>query len=102
MNSKNTLIKILSVMIVFSVLITACGGAAATQAPATQAPATQAPAATEAPAGKIYDGVTIDILAYVGPRSPNRSSAVDLISQPSQVQRSISSRCPTASYTKRF
>ncbi len=79
MNSKNTLIKILSVMIVFSVLITACGGTTTTtQAPATQAPATQAPAATEAPAtqapateapaGKIFDGVTITILTFVGPQ----------------------------------
>src|SRR5258706_2255492 len=79
MNSKNTLTKILSVMIVFSVLITACGGAAATtQAPATQAPATQAPVATEAPAatqapateatGKQFDGVTVNLLTFVGPQ----------------------------------
>jgi len=46
MNSKNMLLKLLSLMIVLSVLITACG------APATEAPApvkTDEPAATEAP-----------------------------------------------------
>src|SRR6185369_15743030 len=79
MKSKKTLIKILSVMIIFGVLLTACGGTAATQAPPpTQAPATQAPAITEAPAtqapataapaGKIFDGVTITILTFVGPQ----------------------------------
>jgi len=71
------LFKILSLMVVFGVLITACG-APATEAPlATEAPETEAPAATEAPAteqpateetGKIYDGVTIDILTFVGPQ----------------------------------
>src|SRR5258706_13440970 len=77
MNSKNMLIKIMSVMIVFSVLIPACGGTAATQTPATQAPATQAPAATETPAtqvpatdatGKEFDGVTVNLLTFVGPQ----------------------------------
>jgi len=75
MNSKNLLLKILSVMIVFSVLITACGAPVtdvpmATEAPViTEAPAaTEVPATTEAPAGKIYDGVTIDILTFVGPQ----------------------------------
>lgn len=39
-------------IMVFSLLLTACGGAAPTEAPVTQAPAvTEAPAATEAPAG---------------------------------------------------
>src|SRR5690242_11518476 len=41
---------ILSILLVVSFTLTACGAPAATQAPATQAPATQAPAATEAPA----------------------------------------------------
>ena len=46
MNSKNTLVRLLSVLIIFGVLTTACG------APATEAPApTEAPpVATEAPA----------------------------------------------------
>lgn len=79
MNNKNALARISSVLIVFSVLLTACGGgttptaAPVTQAPQTQAPApTQAPAtqapATQAPAGKIFDGVTINILTFVGPQ----------------------------------
>src|SRR5262245_2764553 len=45
---------VLSLLVIASMFLTACGGAAATQAPATQAPATEAPAtvapATEAPA----------------------------------------------------
>ena len=41
MNSKNMLVKLLSIMIVFGVLLTACGS------PAT---ATEAPAAPAAPA----------------------------------------------------
>jgi len=66
MNSKNMLLKLLSLMIVFGVLITACAPAAT----ATTAPAmTEAPAATTAPAaGKIFDGVTINILTFVGPQ----------------------------------
>ena len=39
MHGKNKLVKLLSVVIVFGVLVTACG-----------APATQPPAATDAPA----------------------------------------------------
>ena len=77
MNSKNMLVKYLSIMIVFGVLLTACGSpATATEAPAapaapaaTVAPAaTEAPAMTEAPAGKMYDGVEINILTFVGPQ----------------------------------
>ena len=41
---------ILSVLLIVSFALTACGAPAATQAPATQAPATEAPAATESPA----------------------------------------------------
>ena len=45
MNSKQKLIQLLSLIIIFGVLIAACG------APATQPPAaTEAPAVTEAPA----------------------------------------------------
>jgi len=68
MNSKNMLLKLLSLMIVFGVLTASCGS------PATEAPgaATEAPAATTAPeteaTGKMYDGVTIDILTFVGPQ----------------------------------
>ncbi|MGE5464952.1 MAG: ABC transporter substrate-binding protein, partial [Syntrophothermus sp.] len=45
------LLYILSVLVVASMILTACGGAAPTAAPATEAPqqATQAPVATEAP-----------------------------------------------------
>jgi raffinose/stachyose/melibiose transport system substrate-binding protein len=66
MNSKNMLLKLLSLMIVLGVLLTACGvPATATQAPApakTEAPtATEAPAATEAP--KFAPGTTITYIA---------------------------------------
>jgi len=72
MKSKNVLLKLLSLMIVFGVLITACGApATATEAPvpakteapaATAAPvATAAPAATEAP--KFAPGTTITYIA---------------------------------------
>jgi len=46
---KRNLYVLLSLLVLGSVVLTACGGAAATQAPATQAPATPPPA-TEAPA----------------------------------------------------
>src|SRR5437867_8468818 len=51
---KTKIMLLFSLLVVGSMVLTACGGAAtqppaATQAPATQAPATQAPAATEAP-----------------------------------------------------
>src|ERR1041384_3181562 len=83
MNSNNMLIKVMSILIVFGVLITACGAPAptatqapaATKAPVTQAPTeamTQAPAATEAPttapSGKKFDGVTVNLLTFVGPQ----------------------------------
>src|SRR6266542_3616291 len=78
MNSKQKLIKLFSVVVILGVLITAWGAPAsqtpaATEAPAaTAAPATQAPAATEAPttapAGKMFDGVSINILTFVGPQ----------------------------------
>jgi len=49
---KTNVFKLLALLVTASMLLTACGGAAATatQAPATQPPATQAPSATEAPA----------------------------------------------------
>jgi hypothetical protein len=47
----NTKIRFLILLVVCSILVASCGGAAATQAPAaTEAPATQAPAVTEAQA----------------------------------------------------
>ena len=78
MKTKHKLINLLSVMMILSVLITACGAPAPTEAPeettppaATEAP-TEAPAATEAPAteasGKIYEGVTVNLLTFVGPQ----------------------------------
>lgn len=50
---RNNLFVLLSVLVLASMVLSACGGAAtATEAPvATQPPATDAPAATEAPAG---------------------------------------------------
>src|SRR5689334_11577340 len=82
MNSNNMLIKVMSIVIVFGVVLTACGAPAPTAAPAaTNAPAvtqaateamTQAPAATEAPttaaSGKKFDGVTVNLLTFVGPQ----------------------------------
>src|SRR5690349_25007426 len=69
MKSKNMLLKLLSLMVVTSVLIAACASPATTAPEATDA----APEATDAPAteetsGKMYDGVTIDILTFVGPQ----------------------------------
>ena len=66
MNSKNMLLKLLSLMIVFGVLIAACGApATAIEAPApvkTDEPAaTEAPSATEAPA--FEPGTTITYIA---------------------------------------
>jgi multiple sugar transport system substrate-binding protein len=60
---KNITRYLLPLMVVFSMLLTACGGGAATQAPpaATEAPATEAPAtnaATEAPAATEASGAT--------------------------------------------
>src|SRR5688500_13457283 len=80
MKSKHMLISVLSILMVFSVLITACGAPATTEAPAqteapaeTEAPATtEEPAATEAPAteatGKEFEGVTVNLLTFVGPQ----------------------------------
>jgi len=76
MKHKNLLIRTLSVLVVFGVFITACG-APATEAPAqTEAPeVTEAPAMTEEPAGteipvtgKMYEGVTVNLLTFVGPQ----------------------------------
>jgi ABC-type glycerol-3-phosphate transport system substrate-binding protein len=58
------LLYILSVLIIASMILTACGGAAPTptQAPAaTEAPATQAPAATEAPTQAPAEAKTLKI-----------------------------------------
>ena len=55
MKHKNMLIRVLSVLVVFGVFITACG------APATEAPAqTEAPEVTEAPAMTEEPAVTAD------------------------------------------
>src|SRR5215208_2209617 len=60
MKSKNVLLKLLSLMIVFGVLITACGApATATEVPAPAK--TDEPAATEAPA--FAPGTTITYIA---------------------------------------
>ena len=85
MNSKNMLLKLLCLMIVLSVLITACGASAtATQAPAvteapvaTEAPAVaEAPAATEAPA--FAPGTT---LTYIASQNWVLDSEIELAKQ---------------------
>ena len=79
-----------SLFVVASMILTACGGTAATQAPATQAPATQAPAtqapatqapATQAPAGyheapSLDADVTSGKLPPVEKRLPSRIVAM--------------------------
>ena len=64
---KRNLFVLLSLLVLASMALSACGGAPATQAPAaTEAPATQAPAATEAPATEApteapaYEGLKMD------------------------------------------
>ena len=49
MNAKNKLFSVLALLIISSMILAACGGAA-TEAPAVEEPAAPAPAATEAPA----------------------------------------------------
>ena len=60
---------VLSLLVIASMLLTACGGAAteapATDAPATEAPATEAPA-TEAPATEAPAGDKVQIRWFVG------------------------------------
>jgi multiple sugar transport system substrate-binding protein len=80
MKSKNMLIRVITALTIFSVFAAACGAPATTQAPAatnppaaTEAPAvTEAPTATEAPAteaaGKQFEGVTVNMLTFVGPQ----------------------------------
>src|SRR5690349_1708790 len=87
MKSQHMLIKAYSVIVILSVLITACGAPAATQPPAATQAATQAPAATEAPTateapatqaateapateatGMKFNGVTVNLLTFVGPQ----------------------------------
>ena len=87
MKSKHKLISLLSIMMILSVLITACGAPTPTEAPeetsppaATEAP-TEAPAATEAPAteasGKMYEGVTVNLLTLWVRKLPSLCSAAD-------------------------
>ena len=92
---------LLPVMVVFSILLTACGGGAATQppaateAPATTAPteateapaATEAPGATEAPAGGTaecpagVDGMSIEMWSpFTGPDGDEMTGLADQFS----------------------
>jgi ABC-type transport system substrate-binding protein len=64
---KRNLFVLLSLLVLASMALSACGGApatqapAATEAPATEAPATEAPAATEAPTeAPAYEGLKMD------------------------------------------
>ena len=54
------LLYVLSLLVIASMILTACGGAAPTEAPATEAPATEAPteAATEAPTEAATEAVS--------------------------------------------
>ncbi len=71
MKSKTMLLKLLSLLVIAGVLIAACASPATPTTVATDAP-TDAPEATDVPAtepaGKMYEGVTIDILTFVGPQ----------------------------------
>ncbi|HEY2981549.1 MAG TPA: extracellular solute-binding protein [Anaerolineales bacterium] len=66
MNRKATLFKMLSVLVVFGVLATACAAPTTPATSPTEAPAesTSAPA----PEGKQFDGVTVNLLTFVGPQ----------------------------------
>src|SRR5512147_518094 len=70
------LFHLVALAVIFSVVLSACGGGAATQAPATEAPATSAPAteapaatepsaATEAPSANLGEG-EVAIVAWPG------------------------------------
>ena len=49
MYEKNNLLKILMLLVAFSMVLSSCGGPKPTEAPATAAPVTQAPVVTDAP-----------------------------------------------------
>ena len=49
---KRNLYLLLSLIVLMGMILTACGGAPATEAPATEPPASTEPSATEAPAGE--------------------------------------------------
>jgi predicted small lipoprotein YifL len=49
MYSKNNLLKIMVLIVVFSMVLSACGGSQPTEQPATSAPATDAPVVTDVP-----------------------------------------------------
>jgi putative multiple sugar transport system substrate-binding protein len=60
---RNTLLSVLALIIVMSMMLSACAPAAATEAPAAEAPAAEAPAAeapaAEAPAAKAIVGISM-------------------------------------------
>jgi multiple sugar transport system substrate-binding protein len=78
---------LLPLMVVFSILLTACGGGTATQPPAaTEAPATEAPGATEAPAGTAecptgVEGMAIEMWSpFTGPDGDEMTALADRFS----------------------
>ena len=80
MKSKLKVFHLMALLVVFSLALSACGGAAATQAPvATQAPATEAPAATQAPE-------TQAPATTVAPATDNEAE-VDIVDWPGYIER---------------
>lgn len=68
MKTKHRLYQLLSVLVIFGVLAAACAAPATSE---TEAPQTDAgPQATDAPAadGKPFEGVTVNLLTFVGPQ----------------------------------
>src|SRR6266540_7043044 len=86
---KKSLLTLLSVLVVASLALTACGGGAAptaTQAPATEMPATQAPAteapATEAPATEAPAASQVEVFSWwVGPGEADGLAAMAKVFQ---------------------
>src|SRR5262245_14326901 len=77
MKSNNMLVRVMSILIVFGVLITACGAPAATQPPAPTAPPPVVQTVivqgtpivvTATSSAPSFQGVTINIITFTGPQ----------------------------------